>query len=529
VTMDQSYNEQYAGSEPDPAVDLDFDLDDEDFDDENGDLMRVIGMAGGAAALIGGLIILLGRKKETPTEKLVAQAQSVGKDVRKAVKNADLPSLLADARDAANARLRDANLQDLARGARDTGGAAVAAVGAGAASVDLEKAIGAIGDRLGAIESGGRRGARRARKEGRRALENIDLSSVPDDVSSQLSDLWAEVGKRAESVGWADAIGEAGKEVRKLNRKLRKSSGVDLSGLADLLDALKSQVGDAGKRVQEDVLPAVQGTLADDVLPEARKRARAAGEALSAVADEARKRGGQVADAYAPEVKKRVGQGAESAKGFSGQVTDLLKALALEGMNRMMSDVVPAAKKGGARAADTMRDDTLPWLRHRADEVRSRAEDLAPQVLDAAGQAPGKVKGVVVDTAAPAVADTLSSAVGALGDAVSRARPKAGEAVQNGGSGVGGAISAVGRKAGDAVGATVDTTKYVTGESSRILFWLSMLSGLVLLIFVPDPDKQKEIWNNVQGFLGELRSMFGDIGDQGEQATDLEYTGDAGV
>jgi hypothetical protein len=75
----------------------------------------------------------------------------------------------------------------------------------------------------------------------------------------------------------------------------------------------------------------------------------------------------------------------------------------------------------------------------------------------------------------------------------------------------------------------VDTTKYVTGESSRILFWLSMLSGLVLLIFVPDPDKQKEIWNNVQGFLGELRSMFGDIGDQGEQATDLEYTGDAGV
>ena len=265
MTMDQSYNDQYAGSEPDPAVDLDFDLDDEDFDDENGDLMRVIGMAGGAAALIGGLIILMGRKKETPAEKVMAEARSVTKDVRKAVQKADLPSLLSDARDAANARLRDANLQDLARSARDTGGAAVAAVGAGAASVDLEKAIGAIGDRLGAIETSGRRGARRARKEGRRALQNIDLGSVPDDVSSQLSDLLEQVGKRAESVGWADAIGEAGKEVRKLNRKLRKSSGVDLSGLADLLDTVRSQVGDAGKRVQEDVLPAVQGTLADDV------------------------------------------------------------------------------------------------------------------------------------------------------------------------------------------------------------------------------------------------------------------------
>ena len=76
--------------------------------------MRVIGMAGGAA-LIGGLIILLGRKKKTPTEKLVAQAQSVSKDVRKAVKNANIASLLSDARDAANARLRDANLQDLTK------------------------------------------------------------------------------------------------------------------------------------------------------------------------------------------------------------------------------------------------------------------------------------------------------------------------------------------------------------------------------------------------------------------------------
>jgi len=70
----------------------------------------------------------------------------------------------------------------------------------------------------------------------------------------------------------------------------------------------------------------------------------------------------------------------------------------------------------------------------------------------------------------------------------------------------------------------------VTGESSRILFWLSMLSGLILLIFVPDREKQKEIWNNVQQFMGELRGMWSDFSDDEFDAADTqEYTGDAGV
>ena len=33
--------------------------------------------------------------------------------------------------------------------------------------------------------------------------------------------------------------------------------------------------------------------------------------------------------------------------------------------------------------------------------------------------------------------------------------------------------------------------------------WLTMLGGLVITVFVPDRDKQEELWNNVREFLGD--------------------------
>ena len=328
--------------------------------------------------------------------------------------------------------------------------------------------------------------------------------------------------------------------MRKLNRSLRRRN-IDVGAFGALLAALAAGLGGSVENVQKNVVPQVQSTLEDDVLPEARKRARQAGETLSAVADEARKRGGKLADDVGPQVKKQAGRTAEGAKGLSSQVGDMLRVVALEALDRVISDVLPGARKGGERVASTVLDDTFPWLRHRAGEVRDRIQDdVAPRVRDAAAEAPGRVRDAV-GAAAPVVGDALSSAAGTVGDAVSRARPKVGEAVdagrakaqdavQSGSSGVGGALSTAGRKAGDAVGATVDTTKYVTGETGRILFWLSMLSGMILMVFVPDPDRQKEIWNNVQQFLGEIRNMWGDLGaDNFESDPAQEYTGDAGV
>ncbi|HUS14683.1 MAG TPA: hypothetical protein VM536_06650, partial [Chloroflexia bacterium] len=529
---------QYTMPEGDAGAELDFDFDDEDFDDENNDLMRILGIAGGVAALVGGLMLLMGRKQETPAEKVMSEVRSTGKDLRRRASQVDIAELLSEARDQANRRLRDADLRDLtrdvrkggrelARTARHTGRDLAQYAERSAGKVDLEAFIGEIGDRLATLEREGRRGARRAQKEGRKALKNVDLSSLPDDVSSQLSDVWDGVSKRAKDIGWEDAVAEAGKDIRRISRQVRKSGGnLDLGSLTDLLDGLRGQISKASEDVQD--------SLEGDVLPEARKRARAAGEALSAAAGEARKRGGKLADDYAPEIKKRAGKTAEGAKGLSDQLGGVLQAVGLELMHRMLNDLLPGAKKGGQQVADTVQNDTLPWLRHRAGEVRDRVrDDVAPRVRDVASEVPGLVRDAV-DTAGPVVGDTLSSAAGAVGDAVARVRPKVGDAVEggrdavrSGSSGVSGAISNVGRKAGDAAGAAVDTTKYVTGETSRIVFWLSMLSGMILMVFVPDADKQKEIWNNMQEFFGELRGMWGDIDEDDLDAQ--EYTGDAGV
>jgi hypothetical protein len=78
------------------------------------------------------------------------------------------------------------------------------------------------------------------------------------------------------------------------------------------------------------------------------------------------------------------------------------------------------------------------------------------------------------------------------------------------GGGIGGGISSAGKGVKGAVGATTHATR----EIGAIFFWLSMLGGLILLAFVPDKEKQQEVWNSVRQFLGELREMWRDL--QGE-------------
>ncbi len=519
--MDESVNqnELYATPEGEFDQDLEFDFDDEDFDD-NADLMRVLAMAGGAAAALGGLIILLTRRRETPAERVVAQIQATGKEVRKAVARADLAALLSGALDQVNSRVQSADVQDLVKAARRSGQQA-------AAHVDLEAAVSDVRDRLHTIEHEGRRGAKRAQKEAQRAFKNLDLGDVSDEARQQLKALWDQIAAQAQDVGWDQALKDSRKQIRHMARDLRhQAGGVQTADVAAVLATLAEHLGSMRKQVEEDVLPQVQGTLNDDVLPEARKRARQAGEALSAVAQEARKRGGKLADEYGPTVKEQAGQAAEGAKGFAAQAGDILRTIAIDALNRTMNDILPAARKGGGQAAQTMRNDTLPWIRHRADEARTRVqEDVAPRVAEAAADAPGKVRDAV-GTAAPVVGEALSSAAGAIGEVVSRARPQI--AAQP--KGVGGALSSVGRKAGDAVNNTVDTTLYVTGETGRIIFWLSMLAGLMVAVFIPDREKQQEIWNDIQQFLGELRNMWSDLSaDDFDFASDQDDTADTAM
>jgi hypothetical protein len=95
---------------------------------------------------------------------------------------------------------------------------------------------------------------------------------------------------------------------------------------------------------------------------------------------------------------------------------------------------------------------------------------------------------------------------------MARKRGKAAaSAVRDSKDGVGGALSTAGHGVKGAVSATVDATTYVTKETTGILFWLAMLGALIMLVFVPDREKQKEMWNSVMQFTGEVREMWRDL------------------
>lgn len=540
--MDPTFSEGSQPPEGDFGQDIDFDLDDDDFE-ESGDLMRVVGIAGGVAAVVGGLIILLNRRRRTPAERLLAAMQDGGQDlvhdVRQAVAHADLGTLLGEALDQANGRLREAGLRDVVRdtqraarqaarqAAREAARAARQAEMA-AGSVDLEAAIQEVGRRMANIQKKGWRGARRAQRAARHALHDLDLGSLPDDLRGRVGDLWEQVSARANDVGWDQAVDDMGNELRRLSKDARRAARH--STARHFVETLREQAGAAADRLPTDRLADVQATVSEELLPEARQRAREVGEALAAAFGEARQRGSDLADEYGPQVRTQAVRTAAGAGSLVSQLSDLLRGLALEVLNRVLSDVLPTAQRGGTRVAETVRDDTLPWIRHRAGEVRDRVrDDVAPRVAEVAAEAPDRVREAVTG-AGPMVADALSSAADTVGEAVARVRPKAAGAARDTSAGIGGALSSVGRKAGAAVNTTVGTTRYVTGESSRILFWLTMLAGLVVLVFVPDAERQKEIWHNVQQFLGEVRSMWSDFSDEDfEDADAQEYTGDAGV
>lgn len=531
--MDQNADNDYTGTELDPGLDLDFDFDDED--EEQDDLIRIVGVAAGAAALLGGIMLLLSRRqKKHGLEAIVEQVSNQADDLGKALQKVDLSGLLDQARSRANDVAGNVDLSDLSTQARraarraakqasdaagnvDLSGVGDQAqkiakrtakrAGQAADDFDLQEALDDLQQRLATIEREGRRQARRAGKEVSKRASNVDTDQISSDIGDQISKIWETVSSRAKDIGWEDAFNEAQHQVNTLTKTARKQvAKTDLSGASDLLDTLRGRVGDAIDSLRDDVLPDVQDRIESDVVPGAKE-----------IAKKARKRGEKIAKDATPVARKA----ADQAGGFSSMLGDLIGGLALQAVEHLLSDVVPQAQKGGKQAGAVLRDQTAPWVRHRAGEARDFARDeVAPRVGDAFSNAPGAAK-KAADTAGPVVSDTLSNAASMLSDALDKARPslskaadKAGSAVSDSGSGIGGAISTIGGKAGGAVGATVDTTKYLTAETSRILLWLSMLGSLVLLVFVPDRDKQREIWANVQGFLGELGDMWGDFSDK---------------
>jgi hypothetical protein len=143
----------------------------------------------------------------------------------------------------------------------------------------------------------------------------------------------------------------------------------------------------------------------------------------------------------------------------------------------------------------------LKMARDRVEDLLHAAEPVASDALDAAKNGMG-------------------SAADRAGDAAVYAKHRAEDlagGLRQGKGNVTGAVSSVGTGVRGAVGGAVDATAHATREMTGILFWLSMLGGLILLVFIPNREKQQELWNGTTQFLSELREMWRDL-----QGTDLE-------
>ena len=85
--MDSTYGE-FQGTDLDPSADWDFD---DEFEEEGNDLLPILGASALLAALVGGVLVIVGRRHNpTPEERIqevVSQLEKSGKKSVKAVQH----------------------------------------------------------------------------------------------------------------------------------------------------------------------------------------------------------------------------------------------------------------------------------------------------------------------------------------------------------------------------------------------------------------------------------------------------------
>jgi len=224
-------------------------------------------------------------------------------------------------------------------------------------------------------------------------------------------------------------------------------------------------------------------------------------------------------------ISDRARTAAKAAQERSSSLSDVLRGAGMAILAKVVDEVLPGARKMGESALTTAREDVLPAAQHRAEEAAHiLKEDVLPRVGETAAQAPELLSDLLttarekaasaIERAAPVAEDAMVYGAHRAQDAVELARKRADDlagAARNGRSGVTGAVAAVGTGVKTAAINTVDTTTYVTRQSFSILFWLAALGAVILLVFVPDKDKQKEIMESVRQFTGEVREMWHDV------------------
>ncbi|MDQ3931017.1 MAG: hypothetical protein M3328_17965 [Chloroflexota bacterium] len=477
--MDNTYGE-FQGTELDPSLDFDTE------EDEQDDLIPILGLAAFVAAIVGAILVLLGRRrKPTPQERIEQVLSVAGKEGKKR------------ARTVAKAA-QETNLGDLLDEARKRAGKVTS-------DIDIADVISDV------------------RKRAERATRDADLGSLLDEARHKVR----QAAKRVDLGDVADTARDASKRAAKAVSNARDVD-IDTGGAANLLDTLKARLADtvdsvrkdlaptAGdklksgvvpvvqaaaetvtRKVKEDVVPAAQdlaGKLREDVIPAAQQRAeKLAGDS---------------------EVSPRARKAASAAMGGAATFGDMLRGLAMAGLERMIEDVLPGARKVGGSAVRTAREDVIPAAAQTAGEAAQRVrEDVLPRVGEVAAQTPD-VLGEILRMARERVEDAIDKAQPAASDAFTFTRHRAGSVAsvaRDGSRGVGGTLSSARRGVSDAVGGAVHATTYATRETAGTLFWLTVLGGLITVVFVPEREKQQEVYNNVLQFLGEVREMWRDL------------------
>jgi hypothetical protein len=530
--MDTTSNE-FEGTELDPTVDYDF----EDFYDETNDLLPIIGASAAVAAVAGAVLLLAGRRhKDTPQERIqeiISQVEKSGKKGAKAIGSA-----------VDDAHLSDLLSEAIAKARRASGDAAGAVQGAKLADT-LDEALTRtrraltrldVMDAVGGLSKDAQKGLKRNMKKASRNLDSLHLDEAVGDAVKKAR-------RAASNVDLADAVDTARKRAGDLAGNVRDID-IKRDDAISLLETLKERLTQVVETVREDLAPkaidAAQGaysnvsdTVRKDVLPAAQDAVdRVRDDVLPAASD----RVSQFVDDN--ELDRKAGKAASAVKSGAGSLSDLVRGLSVAIMHKAMDELLPDAKKAGKRAATTAREEVIPAAAHGIGQAAQKVQDdVLPKVGELASQAPDVVGDMLkmardrvddlLHAAEPVASDALDAAKKGMGSAADRAGDAAVYAkhraedlaggLRQGKGNVTGAVSSVGTGVRGAVGGAVDATAHATREMTGILFWLSMLGGLILLVFIPNREKQQELWNGTTQFLSELREMWRDL-----QGTDVE-------
>ena len=513
--MDDTYSD-FSGTELDQDAEFDSEFDWED--EGEGDLLPILGLSVGVAAVVGAILVLAGRRrKKTPMDRVEEFVGDVGKQGKKTAKK--VASTIGDVR-----------LADLLSEAMDKAGETAAGVDLAGFASDVKK---------------------RARK----LTKDVDLGAMLEDALDQAK----RAGKRLDLDDRTKGARKKAKDAKKTLEEAFSAvpkPDVDTKGVESFLEALKEKLDSAIDTVRSDIAPKAAERIREDVVPAAQEAAAAVAHTVrDDVMPAVEKRAGKIlADVEIDKRARRVASTAgEGAKSFA----DFARALAASVMHRVIEDVLPEVTKAGGKVVETTRHDVIPAAGRAAGKA-------AGKVGEVASQTPGALSGLLasardqaeaaLEKAGPVAGDAAEFSRHRLSDLIEYTRHRAhdladgldggrdggGRVASTVGRGVGGAASAVGRGVGGAASSVghgvtgavsavghgvtgaasavghgartaASATTYAARESVGILFWLGALGGLILMVFISDKERQKEIVNGILQFFNELREMWTDL------------------